>query len=384
MTYTRDESIATAREGATLEDVLAELTRRRDEFQGLGYVPRDFVERLIDLGIYRAATPEAFGGSPVAPADFLHTIEKISVVDGSTGWVASFGCQLVYVGPLPKESLAELFADGPDVVFAGALFPVQHAEPTDAGFLVDGHWKFGSGSMAADVICVGIPGDDSTSGKPRGALLRPADVEIVQDWDVVGMKASGSFDLVVRGVEVPRERTFIRGGAPSLDEPIYRYPAITYAAQSLAVTSAGVARAALDHAVKVGAGVAGVTGAPNLADRGYYRAGIARAEAQLRAARAYFFEAAEEAWDAAVAGEVSDELNAHMRLSAAHLARTSADVVNDVIGISGTGPIFNGHPLQRLQGDAMVPQQHAFLSPAVIESAAAVLMGQAPTAPGFR
>ena len=384
MTYTVDEPIAATAAVTTLDDVLAELTERREEFQGLGYVPRDFVERLIAVGVYRAATPEAFGGSPERPADFLRTIEKISVVDGSTGWVASFGCQLIYLGPLPKESLAELFADGPDVVFAGALFPVQHAEPTDAGFLVDGHWKFGSGSMGADVICVGIPGDDSTNGKPRGALLRPEDVEILQDWDVVGMKASGSFDLVVRGVEVPRERTFIRGGAPSLDEPLYRYPAITYAAQSLAVTAAGVARAALDHALKVGAGVAGVTGAPKLADRAYYRAGIAQAEAQLRSARAYFYEAAEEAWDAALIGEVSDELNAHMRLSTAHLARTCATVVNDVIAISGTGTIFNGHPLLRLQGDAMVPQQHAFMSPAVIESAAAVLMGQPPTAPGFR
>lgn len=113
----------------------------RDEFQGLGYVPRDFVERLMSVGIYRAATPEAFGGSPERPVDFLRTIEKISVVDGS------------------------------DVVFAGALFPVQHAEPTETGLLVDGHWKFGS--MGTDVICVGIPGDDSISGKPRGALLRP-------------------------------------------------------------------------------------------------------------------------------------------------------------------------------------------------------------------
>ncbi|AWB93724.1 acyl-CoA dehydrogenase [Aeromicrobium chenweiae] len=282
MTYTVDESITTTTSATTLDDVLSELADRRDEFQRLGYVPRDFVDRLIAIGIYRSATPEAFGGSPERPADFLRTIEKISVIDASTGWVASFGCQLVYLGTLPAQTLAELFAEGPDVVFAGALFPVQHAEPTETGFVVDGRWKFGSGSMGADVICVGIPGDDSIDGEPRGALLRAADVEIVQDWDVLGMKASGSFDLVVHSVEVPREWTFIRGGEPSLDEPLYCYPAITYAAQSLAVTSAGVARAALDHALKVGAGVAGVTGAPELADRAYYRAGIAQAEAQLR------------------------------------------------------------------------------------------------------
>ena len=216
------------------------------------------------------------------PAEFLELIERISAVDGSTGWVASFGSQLIYLGSLPLESQAKLYADGPDVVFAGALFPVQQATPTERGFLVNGRWKFASGCMAADIVCVGIQGDDTTSGKPRGALVRPERLEIVQDWDVIGMQGTGSFDLVAKDVEVDREWTFIRGGEPVIDEPLYRYPAITYAAQVLSVVSAGVARAALDFAEEVGSGRASITGAPKLADRAYYRAGIAEAEATLR------------------------------------------------------------------------------------------------------
>jgi len=273
----------------------------------------------------------------------------------------------------------------PDVVFAGALFPVQPARPTGRGFVVDGRWKFASGCMAADIVCVGIPGDDTTSGKPRGALVRPERLEIVQDWDVVGMQGTGSFDLVAHDVEVGREWTFIRGGEPVIDEPLYRYPAITYAAQVLSVVSAGVARAALDFAEDVGSGRASITGAPKLADRPYYRAGIAEAEATLRSARAYFYEAADEAWQALVdGGVVSDEQNAHLRLSAAHLARTCAQVVHQVVSLSGTAAIYRNHPLPALLGDALVPQEHAFLSPAVYDAAGAVLMGQPPTMPAFR
>ncbi|MDQ4118638.1 MAG: flavin-dependent monooxygenase, partial [Actinomycetota bacterium] len=267
----------------------------------------------------------------------------------------------------------------------GALFPVQQATPTDRGFLVNGRWKFASGCMAADIVCVGIQGDDATAGKPRGALVRPDRLEIVQDWDVIGMEGTGSFDLVATDVEVDREWTFIRGGEPVIDEPLYRYPAITYAAQVLSVVSAGVARAALDFAEGVGSGRASITGAPKLSDRAHYRAGIAEAEATLRAARAYFYEVTDEAWQTLVAGgEVSDEQNAHLRLSAAYLARTAAQVVQQVVSLSGTAAIFRNHPLPALLNDALVPQEHAFLSPAIYDAAGAVLMGREPTVPAFR
>jgi indole-3-acetate monooxygenase len=374
-----------ARDSGTLDEVLAELAARRAEFREQRYVSPDFVARLKELGLYRSATPERFGGETMPPTQFLDLIERISTVDGSTGWVASFGSQLIYLGSLPLEAQAKLYADGPDVVFAGALFPVHQATPTARGFLVNGRWKFASGCMAADIICVGIQGDDATAGKPRGALIRPERLEIVRDWDVIGMQGTGSFDLVATEVEVDREWTFIRGGESVIDEPLYRYPAITYAAQVLSVVAAGVARAALDFAKEVGGGRASITGATKLADRAYYRAGIAEAEATLRAARAYFYEVTDEAWQALVAGgEVSDEQNAHLRLSAAHLARTCSQVVHQVVSLSGTAAIYTEHPLPGLLHDALVPQEHAFLSPAIYDAAGAVLMGQPATVPAFR
>jgi alkylation response protein AidB-like acyl-CoA dehydrogenase len=368
----------------TFDDVLAELARRRVEFRERRYVPRDFVDKLKAIGIYRAATPAKFGGEPLPPAEFLDRIERISVVDGSTGWVASFGTGLVYLAALPLETQAALYRNGPDVVFAGGLFPVQPATPTDGGFLVNGRWKYASGCMAADVLGVGIS-DGSVAGKPRVAVLRPEQVEIVDDWDVVGMRGTGSFDLVVTDAEVPVEWTFIRGGQSTVDEPLYRYPTIAYAAQVLAVVGAGVARAALDHAEEAGAGYTGVTGAPRLADRPYYRAEVASAEAALRSARAWFYELSHEVWETVVAGNpATDTQNAHLRLASANLARTSSDVVSRLVEISGTGAINNDHPLQLLLGDALVPKQHAFLGPAIYDSAGAVLMGLSPTTPGFR
>jgi alkylation response protein AidB-like acyl-CoA dehydrogenase len=368
-----------------LDDVLAEIVERRSEFRAQGYVPQDVIAKLKEAGIYRASTPRRFGGDALPPADFLRLVERISAADGSTGWVASFGSALIDLAALPLETQAELYANGPDVTFAGGLFPVQPAKETEAGFLVNGRWKWASGCMGADILGVGIPGDASTEGKPRTVLLRPDQVEIVQDWNVVGMAGTGSFDLVVRDVEVPREWSFIRGGTPTVDEPLYRYPTLAYAAQVLAVVNLGIARAALDYAEEVGGGGTGVTGAPKLADRAYYRIEVAKAEAQLRSARAFFYEAAEEAYATVLAGDpVSDAQNALLRLSSTHAVHAGSEVVRSVFDLSGTNAIYNDHPLQPLVRDAMVPTQHAFLSPAMYDAAGAVLMGLAPTIPAFR
>lgn len=368
-----------------LDDVLTELVGRRDEFRELRYVPKEFIDRLKRTGIYRAATPARFGGDPLAPAEFLRRIERISEVDGSTGWVASFGSALVYLAALPLATQEQIYVDGPDIAFAGALFPPQRGEETALGYRLAGRWKFASGCMGADLLGVGMPGDDASAGKPRTAVLRPEQAEIIQEWDVVGMRGTGSFDLVVDGVEVPREWTFVRGGEPTVDEPLYRYPTIAYAAQVLAVVGAGVARTALDHAREVGGGYTGVTGAPKLADRPYYRTEFARGEAALRSARAWFYEITEQVWSTVLAGDpATDEQNAQLRLASAHLAKTSSDVVGTLVEISGTAPITTTHPLQRLFGDALVPKQHAFLGPAIHDSAGAVLMGLPPTSPGFR
>ncbi|MGC9498867.1 acyl-CoA dehydrogenase family protein [Streptomyces sp. WG7] len=366
----------------TWESALDELARRRGEFHAQGYVPRDFIDQLIALGVYRAATPRRFGGEPMSPADFVQVVERVARVDGSAGWVVAFASALTYLGALPLDTQAEIYRDGPDVVYAGGLFPLQAAEPTERGYLIDGRWKFASGCMAADWISVGIPGDDD-SGLPRAAVLRRDQVEIVQEWDVTGMRGSGSFDVVVDRVEVPREWTFVRGGPQNVDEPLFRYPLIGYQAQVHSAVALGVARAALDLVREAGART-GITGAPPLAARAYYRTTFAKAYAAVHSARAFFLDAAEEVWQTVLAGDVpGPEQLARIRLSSANVADVCAQVVHDLCSISGSGIISNHHPLQLLHQDAHVPQLHATLGQAMYDGAGAVLMGRPSTVPGF-
>src|SRR3954468_7222618 len=117
-----------------IDRVLTEIRARRDEFEAKRHVPRDMIDQLKQLGVYRAHAPRCFGGDGSSPSEFLKLIEKISEADGSTGWVASFGSAALYLAALPRETLAKLYENGPDVAFAGGLFPVQPAEKVKGGW----------------------------------------------------------------------------------------------------------------------------------------------------------------------------------------------------------------------------------------------------------
>jgi alkylation response protein AidB-like acyl-CoA dehydrogenase len=250
---------------------------------------------------------------------------------------------------------------------------------------VNGTWKFASGCKGADWLGVGIGvgKDGGAPGKPRTAVFRPAQVEIVENWDVVGMQGTGSHDLRVTDQFVADDWTFVRGGTPTVDEPLYRYPTIAYAAQVLAVVNLGLARSALDVANQMAGGRKTTTGAPQLADRAYYRIELAKAEAQLRSARAFFYESTDEVWQSILAGnDVTPDQVSLLRLAATQIAREGADVVGRAYRLGGTMAIYRSHPLQRLMRDAMVVTQHAFLGEGNYDGAGAVFVG-VPPIPGY-
>jgi len=368
-----------------MTQLFSEIRERRDEFGRLRHVPKEFIARLKKLGVYRAATPACFGGSGLAPAAFLQLIEKISEADGSVGWVASFGSASVYLAALPKSTQAKLYAESPDLVFAGGLFPIQPAVQVDGGWTVNGTWKFASGCKGADMLGVGIgataPGQ--AGSKPRTAVLPPSQVEIVENWDVMGLSGTGSHDLRVTQQFVADEWTFIRGGAPTIDEPLYRYPTIAYAAQVLGVVNLGIARAAIDDIANMAGGRVAITGAPKLADRSYVRIEVAKAEAQLRSARAFLYDTTDDVWQSILAGNpVTPEQVSLLRLTAVEVARVGNEIVQGMFSLAGTTAIYLHHPLQRYLRDAAVVKQHAFLGEGIYDGAGAVALG-VPPMPGF-
>jgi indole-3-acetate monooxygenase len=363
---------------AALARLLSEISVRRAEFAGQQRLSDDIVGLLKEAGIYRALVAKRFGGDERSPREFLELIERIAIADGSTGWVASFGFSAIYLGALPISALEKMYASGPDVVFAGGIYPPQRAAPVEGGLEVSGRWTWGSGCTGADYIGVGIKVEDGSksAGLPLIAVMPSSSVTIAPNWDVNGMKGTGSHDMVVDKVIVPDEWTFIRGGPSSLDTPLYRYPTMALAAQVLAVVALGCARAAINALLERAASRTSITGAPVFADRAFVQSELAKAEAQLRSARSFFYEITQEAYATILSGEDLDTRTRMLiRLASSQAARAGADVAQTIYRITGTDGIFTADPIAQAMQDAMIVPQHAFLSEGTWQSAGRVFLG---------
>ncbi|WP_367161132.1 acyl-CoA dehydrogenase family protein (plasmid) [Kozakia baliensis] len=366
-----------------LPSLLEDIRARALEFRGARRIPQDIVEGLRHIGVYRALVDRRFGGLEVTPMAFLELIETIGHADASAGWVASFGVSATYLAALPIATLEKIYARGPDVVFAGAIFPPQVAVRSGDTFVVNGRWPYASGCSGASLIGVGIAVEGESGGLPRTAVMPASAVSIEKTWDTIGLAGTGSHDVVVQNVPVREDWTFIRGGAPVIDTPIYRYPSLGLAAQVLTVVGLGCARRALDEVEAMAAGRRSITGAPTMADRPHVQAVVGEAEAALAAARAFFFGVTEEAWELLVDGhDVPETLANRIRLAATHGAQVSAEVARRCFELGGIASVQQDHILGRCMQDCAVVAQHAFMARGNYEAAGRVMLGRG-SRPGY-
>lgn len=366
-----------------MDAVIREVTARRDEIDQRSHVPRDIIATMKTAGIFRASTPVRFGGDALEPAAFLRMIERIGSADGSAAWVAAFGSANTYLASLPLQTQQQIYAAGPDQAYAGGLYPLQQAQAVEGGWKVSGRWHFASGCKGADWIGVGIKSNAApVNGQPAAALMAvcPAsEVEIIDNWDVVGMQGTGSHDTRVVDKFYAHEWTCVRGAPGLIDEPLFRYPALAYQAQVHAAVNIGLARAAMDIVTDMAGGAKIMPGAPRLGERAYYRIKLGLSEAKWRSARMFFYDTCGKAWDCVLAGNpVSEQLDVMLRLSATYAARISAEVVQESYQIAGMAAIQRNHRLQHIVRDAMVVTQHAALSESIYETAGASFAQMAP------
>lgn len=384
------QSLTTApRHTAATDDwstLLAEIRSRAasGEFDSQRHVSPDIIARLKVLGVFRALVPARFGGDAQSPRAFCERVEALAEADGSVGWVASFGVSPVYLSALPLETLQTIYAQGPDRVFAGGVFPSQPALRTAQGLRINGRWHFSSGCATADLFGVGITLQESDGpGKLRMALLSRDQVTIEETWNTVGLAGTGSHDLLVHNALVPESWTFVRGGGVLQDEALFRYPPLALATQVLSVVALGVARRALSEVRASAEQVSFNTGAPGMADRPYALMEIARGEARLRSARAFFYETLDQAWQRLLAGdEVDAQHNNLLRLSCTHAVREAAEVCRQLQILSGMSGVERTHPLARCVNDTLVITQHAFMGDVTWQNAGAMFCGRAPL-PGY-
>ena len=177
---------------------------------------RPVVDAMRQAGLYSMAHPKAFGGLEVDPLTMFRVVEEVARYDSAAGWnlqlAVAANCFLAW---LPDEGAAEIMHSPPHTIIAGSFTPGRQATPVDGGYRLRGQWPFVSGGHDGHwfVFLPQIMDGDQPRLNDQGSpvqcyMFLPADKATILDtWHTLGMRGTGSDDVVVSDLFIPERHT---------------------------------------------------------------------------------------------------------------------------------------------------------------------------------
>ncbi len=361
--------------------------RLRDRFDQDRSLPEELVAAMHAAGLFRMWVPRDFGGAELDPLSFLTVIEELARLDGSVGWCAVIPAGYARLsGALAEDVAREIFQGGGRGLLVGSLNPTGNALTVPGGYRVSGRWSYGSFIGYGEwVLGNCITDSQSPEGGPEFRLcLFPREAaEVFDIWHVGGLRATGSNDFQVTDLFVPSSYTIgLRDFQPPplRTGPLYAIPMTSTFVSCIATVMLGIARAAVEALVEMGASKTSAGSSTPLRDKPMAQAELARAEALLSGGRAYLFHELGLMWSKAEERKfISVEERARVRLAAMHAAQCAIQTVDVMYQLAGGASLFQGGRLERCFRDIHAAGQHVAVSPlSNLEPIGRVLFGLPP------
>ena len=357
----------------SLVPLVDEYAQEADETGKLADAVVDAFQRAGLVGMW---VPKSLGGAELDPISSLEVVEQISYGDPSAGWVLmaeglETGTAGAYLG---EEAIAQMFSGDRMPVIAGQGTRPGLAVPHDGGYLLTGSWSFASGVKHASYThsLAIVEG----TGEPRIFVVPVEQANLIDNWDVLGLRGTGSIDYTMDSVFVPEAychpattETPLRGGN-LLKLGIIGFVNIGHTGWAL-----GVGRRMLDELRTLVQNKAGRPGA--LAESDRFQEEYAQAELKFRAARALAFETWRDVTETLDRGDhLSVRQHTLIRGSLTNTTWSVQEIGTFVYIAAGTAAMRDG-TLQRLFRDLHAGTQHLTSSPPVVREVGRELAGLA-------
>jgi alkylation response protein AidB-like acyl-CoA dehydrogenase len=369
------------------EELVPRILAERGAIERDRRLPLDLADAMREAGFFSLWLPKSMGGPELTPAELVRVVETFSRADGSVGWLVAIGSSYSRVAGYLSEPVArEIWGDGTSV-FAGTLNPVGTAVTAPGGYRVNGQWSYASGIDHSSWLlgACRVLRDGEQCMRPDGwpeirLMLFPKEqAEVLDTWDVTGMRGSGSHDFRVADLHVPAERSIDAvTPAPVQTGLLYRLPVVTVFNTSIFGVPLGIARAAIDDLTEMAQSKKPIGATQPLREHVTIQIEVGRAEATLRSARAFVFEALHELWEAGRNREVTTHDRVLARIAGSHAAAAAVQVVDMMFAAGGGGGIYERGRLARCWRDAHAMSHHAGQSASQFQTAGRVLMGLDP------
>jgi indole-3-acetate monooxygenase len=349
------------------------------------------VKALWDGGFFGMWIPECFGGAAADPLEGLGVIEQLSYSDGSTGWVL-MACQVgtaTAAGYLPPETAKELFGKGRWPVIAGQGAPLGTAVPDGKGYRLSGHWHYASGLLHSGWIHTGAT--IMENGAPRmlpggkhpdtRIFIVPIEkAKLAGNWDVMGLRATGSVDYIIDNVYVPEEYTHLQSANRStLGGNIFKLRIFGMGTICHTGFALGTGRRILDELAKLATAENGRPQTiPVVGGGESFQEQFGLAEAKMRAARAFVVETWENISETLDRGEDPTARQITLARLALNYATVAAAEVCQFAYRYGGGVALRESVIQRCFRDMNAGTQHATVGTGILRECAKDLMGLSP------
>jgi 3-hydroxy-9,10-secoandrosta-1,3,5(10)-triene-9,17-dione monooxygenase len=333
------------------------------------------VEDLHSSGLLRILQPKRWGGMELEFVAYVDVAAELARGCASTSWnQVNLVIHHWLLALFDERAQADVWDENPEALIAAAIaFPQGHGRRVEGGFVISGRWNFSSSVDIAqwNLLAVTVRDGDKIVDH-RMCLLHRSQYEVIDDWQVMGMRATGSMTVVAKDIFVPEYRTLcmydVRGGdgfpgARTNPNPLYRIPMSTLGAHGIGGTAVGNAQAALDctiaHVKQRSTSYTGM----RMRDLPLVQLRMSAAAAKIDMARLILRNDCFEGQAIAARNVISDpETKLRFKRNMAYAGQLCTEAVDSLHALAGANGIYAAYPLERIFRDAHTLAGHIMLS----------------------
>lgn len=356
-------------------DLAPTLRARAAEAETLRRLPDESIQDLRKAGLFKLMLPKRVGGHQASLHQFIDVVSEVARGCGSTGWVVGVvNAHNWLLGLFPTQAQDDVFTVQPDAIISAVIGPRGKATQVPGGYRVNGFWPFCSGSPAASWVMLGAEVLDA-NGQPCDAgdfLIPVADIDVKNDWDVTGLRASGSNSVVAKDVFVPAHRYLSIGQAIGGVNPgaahhgsskLYTSAIVPVLALGIVPAALGIAQGALESfKQRLPGKVVSYTLGEIQQEMPATHMQVGMAASKIDAARLIMHDVAEKIGAAADSGvAMALEERARCRMQCAFSVRLCLEATEILFLASGGSGLAVGSPIQRASRDVHAINMHGLL-----------------------
>lgn len=370
------------------------LASRSLEAERAGMVPVETIRDMQAAGLFRVLQPRRWGGYELDPRVFYRI--QMALAEGcmSTAWIYGvIGVHNWQLPLFPEQAQQDVWSASSATLIASTYMPTGKAEKVDGGYRFSGRWGFSSGVEHCEWIFLGclLPKRDGSEGLEHTTFLLPkSDFQVVHNWDVLGLRATGSHDIVVENVFVPEHRTQRTNDHSDVGCPgrvlnpgvLYRIPFTQVFQRAVSSACIGALEGAVKHFRERAAAHVGKHGAKTAEDTNAQQA-VSEAMITIDQLQLVLMRNYARIMECAQTGErMPVEERLLQRAQSALVPKICAEHVNELMRASAASGMYKTNPVERVFRDIHQARGHiANNTDAYARSHGSVMLGLPNTDP---